>query len=348
MAVADSLTLAGQEVPPGGQQQIHLDAGRLYTGTPVELVVEVLHGLQPGPRLLVCAAVHGDELNGIEICRQLLQQSLLPSLCGSLIVVPVVNIFGFLQRTRYLPDRRDLNRCFPGANDGSSGSRLAQLFCDQVLQHCSHVIDLHTGAIHRSNLPQIRACLDNDEALAMARYFAAPLILEARLLPGSLRAVADDLGIPLILYEGGEALRFNQDAIQAGVQGVLNVMRGLHMLPADDTALVLDPAIARSSSWIRANEDGTCQFHAQLGDYVSNGQTLATISSPFHGGHQDVLAPFTGIVIGCNYLPLINAGDALYHIARCDNPTDAAAKVSAFRNALGSKSDPIVLPESLG
>lgn len=334
MATREHLKIAGREIPPGTRETLYLDAARLYTHTRLQLVAEVIHSRRPGPVLLVCAAIHGDELNGVEICRQLLAHRLLEKLRGSLIIVPVVNIFGFLNRSRYMPDRRDLNRCFPGSESGSLGGRFAWLFHEEILKACSHVIDLHTGAIHRSNLPQIRANLDTLAARKMAESFGAPVVLDARFRDGSLRAAADAIGIPLILYEAGEALRFNDYAIKAGVQGVLNVMRGLDMLPASRRRRSFLPEIARSSSWVRAESDGTCRFIATLGQRVKKGDELAKIASPFSPTAKSVRAPFSGIVIGRNNIPLVNEGDALFHLARFGTVADAESKVEAFREQL--------------
>lgn len=330
----ENLTIAGKAIAPGSRETVYLDVARLYTNTQLQLVAEVIHSRKPGPVLLVCAAIHGDELNGVEICRQLLAHRLLEKLRGSLIIVPVVNILGFLNRSRYMPDRRDLNRCFPGSESGSLGGRFAWLFHEEILKACTHAIDLHTGAIHRSNLPQIRANLNTATARQMAESFGAPVILDAQIRDGSLRGAADAIGIPLILYEAGEALRFNEYAIKAGVQGVLNVMRGLDMLPARRRKRSLLPEIARSSSWIRAESDGTCRFIAGLGQRVSKGEQLATIASPFSAEASSVSAPFSGIVIGRNNIPLVNEGDALFHLARFGTVADAESKVEAFREQL--------------
>lgn len=345
MAIRESLTVAGQVIAAGQHQTVYVDVAKLYTHTSLQLVAEVIHGKKPGPVLLVCAAIHGDELNGVEVCRQLMKHKLLARLRGSLIIVPVVNIFGFLNRSRYLPDRRDLNRCFPGCEKGSIGGRFAHLFRNEILQHCTHAIDLHTGAVHRSNLPQIRANLDNPVAQKMAEDFAAPVILDASLRDGSLREAADNAGVPLVLYEAGEALRFDDYAIKAGVRGVLNVMRGLDMLPAVRRAKSLPPVVARSSSWIRAESDGTCRFVVALGQRVRAGDVLALISSPFSPNEQAVLAPCGGIVIGRNNIPLVNEGDALFHIARFEAVVGAERTVEAFQEeiaGLGNSHDPLL------
>ncbi|WP_210396253.1 succinylglutamate desuccinylase/aspartoacylase family protein [Motiliproteus sediminis] len=333
--------IAGETVAPGERRIVAINLARLYTHTPLDLEIEVIHGRRDGPVLLVCATIHGDELNGVEICRQLMLHRSLSRLRGTLLVVPVVNIFGFIQHSRYLPDRRDLNRCFPGSERGSLGSRIAHLFHTQVLRRCSHVIDLHTGAIHRSNLPQIRANLDNPAAESMAREFGAPIILDAQLRDGSLRECADQNGIPLILYEAGQALRFDNNAIRGGVRGILNVMRALDMLPAlKRPRPALQPAVARSSYWLRAEADGIFRSTLKLGQRVSRGQALGIITTPFSSREMEVTASYAGLIIGRNNIPLVNEGDALYHIARFDTVASAEKRVEAISEEIGAHSLP--------
>lgn len=335
------LEIAGQRLKPGDRRQLHLDLAKLYDHTRLDLDIEVIHGRQSGPTLLVCAAIHGDELNGVEICRQLLKHKALNRIRGTLIVVPVVNIFGFIHRTRYLPDRRDLNRCFPGIEKGSLGGRIAHLFRTQILCHCTHAIDLHTGAIHRSNLPQIRTNLSNESASLMANAFGAPLIIDSKLRDGSLRQCADEAGVPLILYEAGEALRFDESAIKGGLRGILNVMRELSMLPALKRKKKLPPAVANSSIWVRAASDGVFRSLVTLGQRVSRNQVMGVVASPFGRGEVEITSPYAGIIIGKNNIPLVNEGDALYHLARFDVSTRALARVEQITEEI----DAVPLPE---
>ncbi|MGM0545060.1 MAG: M14 family metallopeptidase, partial [Pseudomonadota bacterium] len=206
-----SFQLAGHSIAPGKRLQIDVPVARLYTHTPLHIPVEVVRGRRNGPVMLVCGGIHGDEINGVEIVRRVLRAKAINSLRGTLIAVPVVNVFAFLQQTRYLPDRRDLNRCFPGSESGSLGGRVAALFREEIVDHATHIIDLHTGAIHRTNLPQIRAQLrPESETDRMADAFGAPVILNAELREGSLRHYAQSRGIPVLTYEAGEALRFDE------------------------------------------------------------------------------------------------------------------------------------------
>ncbi|ART81665.1 deacylase [Oceanisphaera profunda] len=323
-------TLAGIEVAPGQRKVLQLALAQLYTQSPLTVPLEIIHGKHPGPVLLICAAIHGDELNGIEIVNQVLSRVNPARLKGTLIAVPVVNVFGFINKSRYLPDRRDLNRCFPGSEKGSLGSRVAHFFVDQIVSHCSHIIDLHTGAIHRANLPQIRAKLDCDITRSMAESFGAPVILDASIRDGSLRAVAESRDIPVILYEAGEALRFEPVAIKAGTRGILNVMRTLGMLKPTVKKAQMNPMIAKSSNWIRAEQDGLLHLKARLGDRVTKGQCLGTITAPLSAEEREVIAPKSGIVIGCLTMPLVNEGDAVFHIASFDAVKQAEMNVERF------------------
>ncbi len=308
--------IGGVKVAAGERVSFDLPGAQLYTHTPLDMPVEVICGRTDGPVLLVCGAIHGDELNGVEIVRRLRTLKVLNRLHGALVLVPVVNLFGFIHRSRYLPDRRDLNRCFPGHAEGSLGSRLAHLFFSEVASRCTHIIDLHTGAVHRENLPQLRAALDQPGVEAMAHSFELPVIINADLIEGSLRYAAHEAGIPVITYEGGEALRLDERAIVAGVRGITNVMRGLGMLPSRRKPWLAEPYVARSTTWYRAPTDGVFRPLAKLGARVRRGDTLGVVSAPFGETEQFLKARGEGIIIGANNLPLVNEGEALFNVAR--------------------------------
>ena len=323
--------LLGETIAIGTRRMLEMPAAQLYTNTPLNIPVHIVHGRRAGPVLLLCAAIHGDELNGVEIIRRLLQAPALKSLRGTLIAVPVVNVFGFIHQSRYLPDRRDLNRCFPGSESGSLGARMAWLFKTRILDRCSHAIDLHTGAIHRSNLPQIRANLENVATEGMAHAFGVPLILNSVLRDGTLREVAEAQDIPVITYEAGEALRFDEASIRAGVRGVTQVMRYLGMLAeSKKPGRASTTAVARSSLWVRAERDGVFRASVLLGQRIRRDQVLGHISSPFADDEMAILAPSGGILVGRNNLPLVNEGEALFHIARFEEVGEVAEQVQAF------------------
>ncbi|WP_339804164.1 succinylglutamate desuccinylase/aspartoacylase family protein [uncultured Marinobacter sp.] len=338
--------IAGNEIKAGTRYTVELPVAKLYTHTPLHIPVEVVHGRRDGPVLMVCGAIHGDEINGVEIVRQVLKNSNLRYLRGTLLAVPIVNIFGFIQRTRYLPDRRDLNRCFPGSESGSLGGRIAHLLATQVMENVSHIIDLHTGAVHRFNLPQIRAELKNPETARMAEAFGAPIILNASLREGSLRAYADSLDIPVITFEGGEALRFDEVVINSGVKGVVRVMRELEMIPAKKGPK--EPRkrseTAATSTWVRADIDGIMRPVARLGQRVRKGQRLAMVADPFGETEVSVLSPVSGIVICVNNLPLVNEGEAIYHVARFDELGEAEKAMDYFRSSMDPEATEALLP----
>ncbi|RDB44124.1 succinylglutamate desuccinylase [Halomonas sp. DQ26W] len=328
--------LAGIKVMPGNRIQIDVPVARLYTHAPLHIPVEVVHGRQQGPILLVCGGIHGDEINGVEIVRRLLRSKQIQGLRGTLVAVPIVNVFGFMQHTRYLPDRRDLNRCFPGSESGSLGGRVAALFREQIVDHATHIIDLHTGAIHRTNLPQIRAQLSpGSETERMANAFGAPVILNAELREGSLRHYAQNRGIPVLTYEAGEALRFDEWAITPGVRGVLRVMRRLGMLTGEHRRR-LPPAaeLANGSSWARAPIDGILRPKVRLGARVAKGEVLGKVADPFGNAEEAIMSMADGIVIGMSRLPLANEGEALFHIARFDEIEEAENAVEGFQSSL--------------
>lgn len=332
---ANKIVIGGTDVVAGSCTTINLPIGRLYTYDNLTMPIEVVNGRRGGPRLFVSAAIHGDELNGVEIIRRLLRHSALKRLHGTLIAVPVVNVHGLLHRSRYLPDRRDLNRSFPGSSRGSLAGRIAYLFMHEIVANCTHGIDLHTGAIHRENLPQIRANLDDPETLELAEAFGVPVLLNSDLRDGSLREAAMESGIPMLLYEGGEALRFHEVSIRAGLRGVLQVMRALGMLPARRAMNpVVQPVVARSSSWVRAPESGVLRLQARLGTRVSKGHTLGIIAAPLAGSECRVTAPYNGILIAHTHLPLVHEGEALFHLARFESNTAVAEQVEALHETL--------------
>lgn len=312
----ETIKIADVEIKPGEQVTVSLFPPNLYTQTPVEIPVHVFHGKKAGPRLFVTSTIHGDEISGAEIVRRLISNNFLKTLHGTLIAMPVVNLYGFVLQSRYLPDRRDLNRSFPGSKSGSLAARLANMLMDEIVRKCNYGIDLHTGSVGRSNLPQIRVNLDTPGAADLAKAFRVPVIIDAKLRDGSLREAASELGIPLLVYEAGEALRFNEVAISMGVKGIVNVMRVLGMVgKAKKRKSVYTPMIAQSSAWVRSPTSGTVFGPKKLGATISKDEQLATIHDPFSTSDTPVFAPDDGVIIGINNIPLVNEGDALFHVA---------------------------------
>ncbi len=341
MALNKPIIIGDTEVKPGSWANISLPVADLYNSSSLNMTARVVCGRRPGPVLFVSAAIHGDELNGVEIVRRLLNLRALRSIKGTLLAVPIVNVHGFLNQSRYLPDRRDLNRSFPGSSKGSIASRLANTFYKQIVKKADFGIDLHTGAMNRSNLPQIRANLDDEQTYELADSFGVPVIVNANMRDGSLRACAADLGMPMLIYEAGEALRFDEVSIRAGVRGVLGVMRQIGMLPRKRRARRVVPVLARSTRWIRAPDSGIVNNRVQLGSRVKEGQCLATISDPVGEAEAAVYSDFDGIVIGLSRLPLAHEGDALFNIAAFRSLAKAEHIVEEFtdRVEVGIESD---------
>lgn len=311
----DPLVIGGVEIKPGSVQRIELPVVKLYTDTDMCMPIHVVRSRKPGPTVFVSAAVHGDELNGIEIIRRLIQLKSPKLKCGTLILVPMVNVYGVLNQSRYMPDRRDLNRCFPGSPKGSLAGRVADTFLTEIVKHCDYGIDLHTGAIHRSNLPQIRADLDDSETLELAEVFGVPVLLNSNLRDGSLRQAAVESGTKILLYEAGQALRYDELSIRAGLRGILNVLSHLDMTKKRIRKKPVKPFVANTSAWQRANESGIVNNLKNLGDQVQKGDALAYIGSPYGERLDTVKASRSGIIIGKQNIPLVQEGDAMFHIA---------------------------------
>lgn len=330
----EPLAIGGVEVLPGERRTIEFPLPPLYTHTQLFMPVHVIHGRRPGPRLLVTAALHGDEINGTEIVRRLIRSPALKRIRGSLIAVPIVNVYGFINQSRYLPDRRDLNRSFPGSERGSLAARLANLMQTELLSCCTHGIDLHTAAVNRDNLSQVRACLTSFEAERMAHAFGAPVVLHSGLRDGSIRKAAHEAGVSMIVYEAGEALRFDKLSIRAGVRGVISVMRELEMLPPPKRTKRLQPTLAHASYWVRADQSGIARGLTPLGRQVARGEVLGVVTDPFGQNETEITARYGGVIIGRCNLPLVNEGEALIHIARFDDPDSAMAVVEEFQSEI--------------
>ena len=312
---ADILTIAGHEIARGESTDIDMPIVRLYTDTAINMPIHVRRAKKDGPVLFVSAAVHGDEINGIEIIRRILRLKTLKLTSGTLILAPMVNVYGVLNQSRYMPDRRDLNRSFPGSERGSLAGIVAHTFLNEIVKKCDYGIDLHTGAIHRSNLPQIRANLKCPETSKLAEAFGVSVLMNSELRDGSLRQAALELNTKILLYEAGEALRFDELSIRAGVRGILNTLSELGMTKKVTRKTRAMPYVANTSSWIRAHHSGIVKNLKNLGDRVEKGDNLAAIGSPLGKTFGMVEVHRAGIVIGKQNIPLVQKGDAMFHIA---------------------------------
>lgn len=315
-ATRDAFEIGGETVEPGARVRVEIAVARLATGTWLHLPVEVVHGARPGPTLWLSAAVHGDEVDGVEIIRRVLETLEAGRLSGTVVASPVVNVFGFVAEDRYLPDRRDLNRSFPGSGRGSMASRLAHLFMEEVVGRSDYGIDFHCGSDDRENLPQVRGDLDDEETRRLAHTFGAPVTIHGKPPDGSLRKAAVKAGARVLLYEGGEARRFSPDAIQTGVRGVGRVLRALGMIPDDGAADGgSDTLESRKTHWVRAGRSGICRLDIELGQRVEKGERLGTIADALGADAHQVVAGKAGLVIGRRVNPLVHQGEAVAHLA---------------------------------
>jgi hypothetical protein len=312
-----AIMVGGAAVGAGERAEISIPIGRLVTGERMSLPVMVLHGAQPGPTVWINGAIHGDEIGGVEIITRVLRTLDPNTMAGTVLAVPVVNVHGFVTSDRYLPDRRDLNRSFPGSASGSLGAQIANLFMNEIVARASFGVDLHTGSDHRTNLPQIRADLDDPVTRHLAEEFGAPVIIHARTRDGSLRHAATKAGATVLLYEAGEASRFDEDGIAAGVLGVLRVFAAIGLRDGAVPAAPR-PKVSRRTSWMRARRSGIVHLDVEPGAHVRRRQELGTIDDTFGNRLAVVRAPFEGLVIGMTRHPLVNRGDAMVHIAEIE------------------------------
>jgi uncharacterized protein len=314
MSLREPLSFAGTPVALGETAELRLKVAESYTAEPVAVPVTVVRGA-PGPTLFVTATVHGDELNGVGILRGLLNDTDFSVLKGTLIAVPVVNVPGFLNQDRRLPDRRDLNRSFPGSRRGSLTARLAETLFREVVRKSDFGIDLHTGGGERTNYPQVRADLSRPGVAELASAFGCPLIVAGGGPEGSLRRTAVTAGVPTIVYEAGSARRLERPVIAVGIAGVLNVLRHLKMMPGEPASPPLRLLIDRTH-WIRSKTGGILDLKVDLGQPLRRGVAISVNTNPFGREKSQLKAPYAGVVLGLTQLPLVHPGDAICHVAR--------------------------------
>ena len=325
MATRAAFEIGGHLVAAGTRKTVNLPVSVLSDHTPVSMSAQVIHGRAAGPIVFVSAGIHGDEIIGVEIVRRLLRASNFKSLKGTLVFVPIVNTFGFINHSRYLPDRRDLNRMFPGSAKGSLASRLAHLFVNEIVARSDLGIDLHSAAIHRTNFPQIRISPDNPRMAELAGVFGAPVILQSPLRDGSLRGTARELGKDVLLYEAGEGLRFDETSVRAGVSGVLRVLHHLEMIPAKGVPKSRAKSqVCTMSKWLRAPMGGLLRTFRADGQVVKAGDLMAAVSDPFGEEEREITAPFDGVIVGRAVMPVVNEGDAVFHLAEVKSTSRAS------------------------
>ena len=327
------LTICDVTIQPGEKVTLAFPTPEFYTCAPMHISMHVIHGKTKGPVLLIAAAMHGDEVNGIEIIQRLLRLKSLENLSGTLIAIPVVNVYGLIARSRNLPDGRDLEGSFPGSEKGAYASRLAYFFNKNVLQLADYCIDLHTAEIHINKLPQVFTDLENEKANQLAKAFNAPVINDTKDPRALLFLMKNsEKSIPTLLYEAGEALHIDEDAIKIGIKGIINVMKELKMLKHRLKVKPKILATIKKSSWIYSPGSGICNFKKKLGSYVYEGDLIAKIVDPF-GTKQtfEIKASFSGIIIGMQDLPLIIEGEPIVQVALYSKPKDISKELTSWQ-----------------
>lgn len=307
------IKIAGQEIRPGEFKEIDIDIAKLPSHTVIDTPIYISRGWEDGPVLALTAGMHGDEINGMEIVRRFLDSGLHQPKRGVTVCMPIVNVYGFLNYSREVPDGKDINRSFPGNKNGSLASRVAYHVMRQVIPFIDVGVDFHTGGAMRTNYPQVRTVLSDPKNVELAQAFNAPFTIDAPFRPHSLRKEAARKGKHIIVYEGGESLRFDQDAIEEGIAGTLRLMKHLNMIdwapdPKEENKVIW------STSWIRSRNAGLFQSNVRCGQLIHKGEWIGTITDPFGEFKEQIKAPENGYVIGLNNIPVINTGDALMHI----------------------------------
>lgn len=309
------MTFAGHVVEPGESKRIEMPISKQLMQGMVSIPLHVIYGKHAGPTICLTATLHGDEICGIEIIRQVLSEIQADKLHGALIFVPVVNVFGFINNSRYLPDRRDLNRCFPGSKRGSMASQLANLYVTEVIEKCDYAIDFHTAAIGKMNYPQTRANLDDDDIYEFAKSFNAPVMIHSKEIKGSLRETSRKVDCKMIVFESGEVNRFDPASIKVAVDGIFHVLQAKGMYKSKHKIKTISPHVFKTMKWVRASKSGLFHSSFQLGSMVKNKENIGEISNIFGDHIAHIKAPCDGMIVGITSNPKVHQGDALVHIA---------------------------------
>lgn len=315
--MASDMIILGENIAPGQSKTLNFSFAKLYTATKVEIPIIVNRSETDGPVVLITAGIHGDEINGVEIVRQVIAKHINKPKIGTTICVPILNIFGFLNQDRVFPDGRDLNRVFPGTRTGSLASRVAYYFSKEIVPHADYCLDFHTGGAQRFNAAQIRIAPNNPELLKLAEIFNAPFTVYSSNISKSYRNTCAQMGIPALLFEGGKSLESNKHIVKEGVDGVMRVLDHLGMLGSNHKLMPIErkPVVIHKSTWIRAQKSGLLHIKIDCNKHVVKGEFLATITDPYGTMRFKVIAPTEGYIININQAPTVNQGDAIFHIS---------------------------------
>ena len=312
------MKILDETVLPGETKTLTIEIAKLHTATKLKIPVIVSVAKKPGPTVLLSAGLHGDELNGIDIVRQLVHKGINIPQAGTIICIPVINIFGFINKSREFPDGRDLNRVFPGSKNGSLAGRFAYHLLTHIIPYVDYVIDFHAGGQSRFNAPQIRIVPDNEELLSLAQIFHPPFLLYSNQIAGSFRNACAKRGVKMLLFEGGKSMDINNDISAMGIAGTkrflnaLGMLQNKHLLPEPEENMI----IIEKSQWIRAKRSGLLHDQIKVGSYVEKGAILAFISDPYGKENIAIVAPHKGYIINVNDAPIVYQGDAVFHISK--------------------------------
>jgi len=313
--MSDVMIIEKKKIALGKNVRVDIPVSRLPSGTQINVQTHIFRGMQPGPTLLVLAGVHGDEINGIEAARRTITEGIYNNIeIGTVIVIPLLNTFGFINYRRAVPDGKDVNRSFPGTSIGSLAARVAAVLTKKILPYVDIAIDLHTGGVSRYNYPQIRFSKSDTKALELAQTFGAPYIVEKPRIPKSFRKTANDMGISVLVYEGGESVRLDGFSIELAVNGIKRIMNELKMIPSAPPSLH-NQILLTATKWVRASEAGLFTWARQSGVKIRKGEPLGVINSPQGERTKRIIAKSDGYIIAHNNASVVNNGDALFHIA---------------------------------
>lgn len=313
----DVLNILGAEIAPGKSVTLTFEVAKLHTRNTLEVPVIIERSKKPGPTVLMTAGIHGDEVNGVEIVRQIIAKGINKPKSGTTICVPVINVFGFLNMNRLFPDGRDLNRVFPGNSNGSLASRVAHFVMTELVPHVDFAMDFHTGGSDRFNAAQIRIVKDNPRLTELAHVFGAPFIYYSQNLNKTFRNACDKAGIPMLLFEGGKSFNIHNTITNTGVNGVKRVLHHLGMLKTKFTVSSpkVNAVVIKESKWLRAKYSGMFKATATINAKVNKGDVLGNITDPYGSFNYFVKAPHSGYVFNVNESPIIYQGDAIFHIS---------------------------------
>lgn len=308
----NTIVINGSTVEPGQKKLLRIEIARLPTGTLIDIPVHVFNSKKPGPTVLVQAGLHGDEINGVETLRRMLENNDFEISKGAVIVVPILNVFGFIHFSRDVPDGKDVNRSFPGSRTGSLASRIAYHYTQEILPQIDFGLDLHTGGGQRHNFPQMRFTEGDEIGQRLATLFNAPFSFPSKLISGSFRKAAHKMGKPIAVYEAGESMRFDEKSIAVGIQGVKNVLKGMKLVSGRKESA--QSVSLEYRKWLRAPRAGMFIPEIENGGEMKKGQVIGMVTDTFAKKHKKIKAPFDGYVICINHQAVVNQGDALFHV----------------------------------